>query len=129
MACSQASVKAAFDMGANGAEFDIQRTIDDKVIVLHDDTLRRTGSGADAAVLDTPVNDLPFDAMRDVDIGRCVFAAAWHSPRRCASSLSLCNRDHHSWKASEFSDERVKLLEEMLELLAQYPGRSARCSR
>ena len=56
--------------GADGVECDLQLLADGCVIVLHDDTLRRTGnSPAHEAILDVSVAELTWGAVKDVDIG------------------------------------------------------------
>jgi len=72
-------VLLAFELGADGAEFDVQMSADGKIFLLHDDTLRRTsgrepcaqvpGGAWEADVLDTPVCDLSFEeVIRHVNV-------------------------------------------------------------
>ena len=62
-----------------GVECDMQLLSDGTIIVLHDDTLRRTAdhavNAAHAALFDTAVTELSWDELRDVDVG------AWKDPK------------------------------------------------
>jgi glycerophosphoryl diester phosphodiesterase len=67
---------AALDAGAHGTEYDLQQLADGTLVVLHDDTLRRTArSGTDpslAHLLDVPVSQLRLQDVRlrlHVDVG------------------------------------------------------------
>lgn len=55
--------QSAIDAGADGLEFDLQRTADGVVVVLHDRNLVRT-TGVSGAV-----DQMPFDAIRLLDAG------------------------------------------------------------
>ena len=60
------AIKHAFGFEeTHGCEFDIQRTKDNRVILLHDDTLRRTarplGILPDSSILDANINALSFE--------------------------------------------------------------------
>ena len=74
---TMSSFRGALADGADGVECDLQLLADGSIVVLHDDTLRRTAGGtptiaANAAhegVLDAPVMELTWEQVREVDIG------------------------------------------------------------
>jgi len=95
-----ASISQAFSFGAHGAEFDLQRTADGRVVLLHDDTLERTGWVPEQAaphLLHSPISELHFEALANVDVGR--------------------------WKSSEYAGEKLCPFETALELLDHDKGR------
>ena len=57
------ALEAAMGVGARFIEFDVQLTADGVPVLLHDDSLRRTG-GADTVVMDEP-----FDTLRSARVG------------------------------------------------------------
>ncbi|KAG8468174.1 hypothetical protein KFE25_013257 [Diacronema lutheri] len=64
---------AALDAGAHGVEYDLQQLADGTLIVLHDETLRRTARRgvlpADDRLLDMPVGELRLTELERVDVG------------------------------------------------------------
>lgn len=74
-------------------EMDLSVLSSGEVIVLHDDTLRRTASSVDASLLDQPVTELTWAQVRDVDVG--------------------------SWLDAEWASERLPTLNMTLQLLQQ----------
>ena len=92
-----AAFRAATARGA-GFECDLQSMRDGTLLVLHDDTLLRTATaprdltmrrrGAGRELVRTPVGELDYDDVRDVDVG--------------------------SWMGHQFSSERPPLFEETL---------------
>ncbi|MBN1292594.1 MAG: glycerophosphodiester phosphodiesterase [Candidatus Latescibacteria bacterium] len=64
-----ASVKLAWELGADGAEIDIYLTSDSRIVANHDDTTKRTG-GIDYTVIDTD-----SEILRMLDVG------SWKSQR------------------------------------------------
>jgi len=77
-----AAIRLAFAHGAEGVEFDVQRSKDGELFLLHDDTLRRTAApqrGVDLefvseetyqAMLDKDVSELSYwDFVRHVNVG------------------------------------------------------------
>ena len=58
----------AADMGADGVELDVQRTVDGKLIVIHDRVLGRTEKATGV------VHDWTFDNLRALDVG------SWYGP-------------------------------------------------
>jgi glycerophosphoryl diester phosphodiesterase len=87
---------AAFEAALPGGfELDLQRLGDGTVVVLHDPTLERTGSG-DSALLSQPVERLSLADLSNIDVG--------------------------SWKGVNFSGERVPTFANALALLAKNPG-------
>jgi glycerophosphoryl diester phosphodiesterase len=104
-------LRQALEMGCDGIEFDLQRTQDDHLVILHDDTLQRTAAPFDDRVaaetglseaeyndlIRANVNDLTLEQVRRVDVGS-FFGAHWR-------------------------EERVGVFEDALELVARYPGR------
>jgi glycerophosphoryl diester phosphodiesterase len=61
----------AFDLGADAIEFDVQRSSDSQLVVIHDDTLDRTTNGRGY------VRETPFEKLREVDAG-----VRWNTPQR-----------------------------------------------
>jgi len=105
---TEASIRGAFALGADGVEVDIQATKDKQVIVLHDDTLQRTALPWAPGVgemdcepyehlVASPVGSLCFNDVQAVDIG--------------------------SWKAPEYHAERVVSLKKAFHILREYPGK------
>jgi glycerophosphoryl diester phosphodiesterase len=92
-----ASLKEAFLLHADGAEFDLQMTKDQKIILLHDDTLERTTRciQKDEALQKIPVQELTFDQIKFFDVG------VWKDPR--------------------FQGEVLATLEQALDLLKSLP--------
>lgn len=97
---TQASIQWAFAHGADGVEMDLQQTADGTVVVLHDDSLSRTATSVDAEdaaefdrLVSTPVAELQFDDIRDIDIG--------------------------SWKDDRFASERLLSFYDSLHILAR----------
>lgn len=58
------SMQLALDLGADGLETDVYRTIDDKVMVMHDRTTSRTASGVNHDMKKTP-----SDVLEKIDVG------------------------------------------------------------
>lgn len=58
-----AAIREAWKQKADGAEFDIRLTKDGKVVLMHDDTTRRT------AGKDLEVKDQPLDELQKLDAG------------------------------------------------------------
>ena len=90
------SIKRAFERGAAGAEFDLQRSADDALVVLHDDTLQRTAKfqawsstmpnsssyeneAEYLSLLSTPVDQLPLSKINSVIVG--------NEDRHCCAAL------------------------------------------
>lgn len=69
---TMAAFELAGRMGADGVELDVHLTADDKIVVIHDNTVDRTSDGTGA------VRELPFARLRELDIsmGRPGFAGA-----------------------------------------------------
>ncbi len=63
-----ASTRLAVETGADGCECDIYATVDGKIVLLHDETLKRT------AGLDKKVAQCDFETVRALDAG------SWKSP-------------------------------------------------
>jgi glycerophosphoryl diester phosphodiesterase len=61
----------AFDLGADAIEFDVQRSSDGQLVVIHDDTLDRTTDGHG------PVRQTTFAALRSLNAG-----VRWNTPQR-----------------------------------------------
>ena len=64
-----AAFAAAAGLGADGVEFDVQSTVDNELVVIHDLTLDRTTNGR-GAVFETRWSDIA-----------CLDAGSWFSPR------------------------------------------------
>lgn len=58
-----AAAKLSIEMGANGSECDVYRTSDNKVVLLHDSTFKRT------AGLDKRVVDCDYETVSKLDVG------------------------------------------------------------
>lgn len=63
-----AAFRLALENGADGIELDVMLSADQKLMVIHDDTLDRTSNGHGK------VGDLPLEALRELDAG------SWFSP-------------------------------------------------
>lgn len=79
-----AAFELALEMGAEGIEFDVQRTADGHLVVIHDETVDRTSDGSGAVV------DLTLEQLRRFD-----FSNGFEVPRRVgiptlAEVLELC---------------------------------------
>jgi glycerophosphoryl diester phosphodiesterase len=59
---------AALDGGAHGSEYDLQQLADGTLVVLHDETLRRTARSTEP-ILDVPVSRLRLAEVCNVDVG------------------------------------------------------------
>jgi len=107
-----ASVRKAFELGADGVEIDVQMTADKKVVVLHDDTLKRTATYTHdlkektgmsremfEKIVNTPICQLNYDEFKYIDVGL--------------------------WKGKVWSKERVPTLDEVLRIVffAKKPGK------
>jgi len=107
---TMAAYTKALELHATGIETDVQLTKDERIVTIHDESLKRT-TGVDRMVKDTD-----YEELRHLDAG--------------------------SWKAPEFSSERVPLLEDLLELIrptdvvlnielkntyVRYPGLEQKC--
>jgi glycerophosphoryl diester phosphodiesterase len=71
----------AFDLGADAIEFDVQRSSDDELVVIHDDTVDRTTNGRGY------VRETPFAKLRELNAG-----VRWNTPQRIptlAETLAL----------------------------------------
>src|SRR5262245_17870729 len=71
----------AFDLGADAIEFDVQRSSDDQLVVIHDDTVDRTTNGRGY------VRETPFEKLRELNAG-----LSWNTPQRIpnlAETLTL----------------------------------------
>jgi glycerophosphoryl diester phosphodiesterase len=88
-----ASLRLGVEEGASGVEFDVHRTLDGELVLLHDDDLARTTDSR--AVL---------PAGADFSVAKRTLA-------------EIRKLDAGSWKSPEYSGERVPTLREALELL------------
>jgi glycerophosphoryl diester phosphodiesterase len=70
---TRSSILKAWDLGAKGVEFDIQWTLDGEIILLHDETLERTGHIWDKdlpqGLLKDPAQNLSLKDIQKVDVG------------------------------------------------------------
>lgn len=60
---TMAAFEKAIEMGADGVEFDVQRSADGHLVVIHDETVDRTSDGTGRVV------DLSLDELRRLDVG------------------------------------------------------------
>jgi glycerophosphoryl diester phosphodiesterase len=72
---TMASFARAHELGADLVEFDVQRTVDGRLVVLHDWTVDRTTSGHGR------LSDLTFDQVRRLDAG------GWFAPAFAGASV------------------------------------------
>eukprot|EP01050_Picozoa_sp_SAG11_P031930 SAG11_NODE_10136_length_849_cov_1.371846_1_plen_154_part_10 len=99
---TRAAFLAAMSKGAlcAGVECDLHQLADSTIIVLHDETLRRTASCAQNVardhILDTPVTELCWADVKDIDVG--------------------------GWMGPEHAGERIHTLGSHFELLAEHGG-------
>jgi glycerophosphoryl diester phosphodiesterase len=61
----------AFDLGADAIEFDVQRSSDSQLVVIHDDTVDRTTNGHGY------VRETPFEKLRELNAG-----VRWNTQQR-----------------------------------------------
>ncbi|MFC1693040.1 glycerophosphodiester phosphodiesterase [Candidatus Latescibacterota bacterium] len=61
------SVNLAWELGADAVEVDVRLTKDKKIILLHDETTKRT------AGFELPVGETPYDELMKIDIGSFIF--------------------------------------------------------
>lgn len=70
---THAAFEGAWARRLEGIELDVRRTKDDKVVVIHDNTLRRTcppsANVNNDALLDTPIHELLLEEIRKVPVG------------------------------------------------------------
>ena len=64
-----AAFRLAYENGADGIELDTMLSADQRLVVIHDDTLDRTSNGHGK------VGEMPLTALRELDAG------AWFSPK------------------------------------------------
>mmetsp|Transcript_122838 Transcript_122838/g.306821 ORF Transcript_122838/g.306821 Transcript_122838/m.306821 type:complete len:401 (+) Transcript_122838:13-1215(+) len=103
-----ASMDLAFKHGAQGVEFDIQRSLDGEIFLLHDDTLRRT------AAIDCPdelqrsgaLTQQEYESMLDRDISQLSYKGF------------IRHVDVGSWKDTVYANQRPPL---MTDVMAQVP--------
>lgn len=81
------SAKLAWELNADGVEIDIYYTADNKVIVLHDGSTKRTSGGQ----ADYAPKDVKASVLRTLDMGK--------------------------WKAPEYAGEKIPFLSEELKLI------------
>lgn len=93
-----AAFEAALDAGADGVEFDVQLAADGVPVVIHDETLKRTGR------LPKRVADLTSGQLGETDVGSWFNAKFPHRAR------------------SGFSNETVPTLERSLRMLTDFRG-------
>lgn len=84
-----ASAKLAWELGADAVECDVYLTKDNRVMVMHDKSTRRTCTGKKA--LD--ISKTPSVVLRDLDAG--------------------------SWKGEEFKGEKIPFIEELIETVPE----------
>ena len=93
-----AAFRSAIDLGAQGVEFDVQLSKDGVPVVIHDDTLSRTGGRPER------IADLAASQLARIDVG------------------SWFNRKYRKRAREEFANERVPTLERVLQLLKGFRG-------
>ena len=128
---------------SDGAEFDVQRTSDNVLVVLHDDTLARTAvawnnnnSLSEAEyfeVVNTPVNLLSWATVRSIRVGKPHAPFTLSTPQHAledaaeskseyASDILACNNNKHT---EEEDGQLLMTLPEALTLLVeQHPSKT-----
>jgi len=66
----------AFDLGADAIECDVQRSSDDQLVIIHDETINRTTDGRGK------VRETPFETLRALNAG-----VRWNTPQ-CIPTLA-----------------------------------------
>lgn len=89
----------AIEDGADGIEFDVRLSRDELPVVIHDDTLKRTG------LIDRPVSELTAAELQEVDVG------SWFAQRP--------GRDP---AGRAFAGEPLPLLSQVFDLFSQLSG-------
>ena len=84
-----ASAKLAWELGADAVECDVYLSKDNRIMVIHDKTTRRTCNGKKAF----DISKTPSVVLRDLDAG--------------------------SWKGEEFKGERIPFIEEIIETVPE----------
>lgn len=90
--------KKAIDDGADGIEFDVRLAGDGVPVIIHDETLRRTGG------IDQKVGEMTSAELAEIDVG------SWFAARKQGASKP------------DFSDQRIMSLKAALEFLQSYSG-------
>ncbi len=93
-----AAFKKAIDDGADGIEFDVRLAADGIPVIIHDETLRRTGG------IDRRVNEMTSAELAEIDVG------SWFAARK------------KSGREADFSDQRIISLKTALEYLKSFSG-------
>jgi len=93
-----AAFKLAVEQGADGVEFDVRLSKDDRAVVIHDSSLERT------AGLPLKVADLTTEELAKVDVG------SWFNAR------------HPRRADPAYKNETIPSLEQVLELLKDFRG-------
>ena len=93
-----AAFQKAFDVGAEGIEFDVQIAKDGVPVVIHDADLNRLG------LIEGRVSNFTSDELKKIDVG------------------SWFNRKNPKLAKSEFKDQTVPTLAEFLEFSKNYKG-------
>lgn len=94
-----AAIKMALDAGAEGVEFDVRLSKDGVPVVIHDETLKRTGG------IDKHISELTFAELGKLDVG------SWFNKK-------------FPTKANEsLSEECVPSLQNVLDILSSFEGR------
>jgi glycerophosphoryl diester phosphodiesterase len=94
-----AAIKMAFDAGAEGVEFDVRLSKDGVPVVIHDETLKRTGG------IRSRVSELNAAELAQIDVG------------------SWFNRKFPKNANEHFSRECVPSLQNVLDALSSFEGR------
>ncbi len=95
---SLAAFKKAIEDGADGIEFDVRLSKDGEAVVFHDADLKRI-AGRDEKII-----NLSFEELRKIDTG------TWF------------NRAFPKLKNENFSDQKIPLLKDVLDLLTDFRG-------
>lgn len=96
---TRAAIKMAIDAGAEGVEFDVRLSKDGVPVVVHDETLKRTGG------INKHISEFTAAELGKIDVG------------------SWFNKKFPKKANKEFSEECVPTLHNLLDLLNSFEGR------
>lgn len=99
-----ASLSLAFRQGACGVEFDIQKSSDGELFLLHDDTLRRTAAPGCPCTLEG-LSQEEYEVMLDQDISQLSYRDF------------IRHVDVGTWKLAEYAGERPCLMTDAMATL------------
>jgi len=99
-----AACKKAFELGADGIEIDIHMTADKKIIVLHDNTLKRVATYTQGLQEKTGINTEQFAKIVNTVVSELKYATIKHI-------------DVGLWKGEDWAGEKIPTLHELLPIV------------